>query len=112
MKAYLAVLLPLVLMLVLVAVLAWLAGGSGVFSGSGSEEAVAVNAIFSALGFLGVISLMIVQARLFMRIGDRVKGGAESARRMSARLESAMQERSGTVGWARTTDLLFHRQAL
>jgi len=78
-KAHLAVVLPFVLIFALVAVLAWLAGGSGVFSGSGSAAAVAVNAIFSSLGLLAVISLMIVQARLFMRIGDRVKRDAESA---------------------------------
>jgi len=66
-----------VLVIVLTAVLAWLGGGSGIFRGSGSA-AVALGAIFSSLGSLMVISLMIVQARL-MRIGDRVKGVAESA---------------------------------
>jgi hypothetical protein len=30
-------------------------------------------------GYLAAISAMIISARLFMRIGDRVKGGAESA---------------------------------
>jgi hypothetical protein len=77
-KAYFAVMLLFVLVIVLTAVLAWLGGGSGIFRGSGSA-AVALGAIFSSLGFLMVISLMIVQARLFMRIGDRVKGVAESA---------------------------------
>lgn len=75
-KAYLAVLLPVVLSFIVLAVLASL-GGSRVFSGSGSA-AVAVNAIFVSLGFLVLICLMSVQARLFMRIGDRVKGGPQS----------------------------------
>jgi hypothetical protein len=69
--------LPFFLIFSLAGVLAWLAGGS-VFSGSGSG-AVAANAIFSSLGFLAAISAVIVSARLFMRIGDRVKGDAESA---------------------------------
>jgi hypothetical protein len=78
-KAYLAVVVPLTLITILAAALAWLGGGSAMFDGSRSAAAVGVNAIFGALGFLAVISLMIVQARLFMRIGDRVNGGAESA---------------------------------
>jgi hypothetical protein len=77
-KAYFAVMLPFFLIFILAGVLAWLAGGSRVFSGSCSGP-VAVNAIFSSLGFLAAISAMIVQARLFMRIGDRLKGDAESA---------------------------------
>lgn len=76
-KAYLAVMLLFLLTLMLATVLLGLGGGFSVLGRSGN--AVAVGAIFTALGFLGVIPVMIVQARLFMRIGDRVKGGAESA---------------------------------
>jgi hypothetical protein len=43
------------------------------------ETSSAVNAILSSLGFLAMITLMIVRARLFVRIGDRVQGGAASA---------------------------------
>ena len=60
--------------------------------------------------------LVIVSARLFMRIGDRVKRDAGKRR---ANESAAVPDifriaagRAGTVGWARTTDLLFHRQAL
>jgi hypothetical protein len=77
-KAYLAVVLLFLLAIVLTAVLAWLGGGSGIFHGSGGS-AVALGTIFSSLGFLMATSLMIVQARLFMRIGDRVKRDVTSA---------------------------------
>ena len=77
-KAYLAVLLPSILIIMLAAVLAWLGGGNDALSRTGTG-AVAVTAIFSSLGFLVAITVAIVQARLFMRIGDRVKGSAESA---------------------------------
>jgi hypothetical protein len=74
-KAYFAILLPFVLLIILVAVLAWLGGGSEVFGRSGSAS-VGVSAFSGSLGFLVVTSVTIVQARLFMRIGDRVKGVA------------------------------------
>jgi hypothetical protein len=77
-KAYLAVVLPVFLIFILAGALVSLAGGSRLFGGSGTG-AVAANAIFSSLGFMAAIAAMIVQARLFMRIGDRVKGGADSA---------------------------------
>jgi preprotein translocase subunit SecG len=77
-KVYFAVVLLFFLSIVLIAVLARLGGGSGIFHGS-DGSAVALGTIFSSLGFLMVTSLMIVQARLFMRIGDRVKGDAASA---------------------------------
>jgi hypothetical protein len=78
-KTFFAVLLPSILIFILAGVLAWLAGGSDAFSGSGGGAAAAETAIFSALRFLVAISVTIFQARLFMRIGDRVKGDAASA---------------------------------
>ena len=44
---------------------------------TGQMEKLAREAVHQ--GYLAAISAMIVSARLFMRIGDRVKGGAESA---------------------------------
>jgi hypothetical protein len=72
-KAYLTVVLPFVVLILLATVLAWLGGGSDVFSRSGGGS-VAGNAFFGALGFLNVTSVAIVSARLLMMIGDRVKG--------------------------------------
>jgi hypothetical protein len=74
-KAYLAILLPLFLIGVLVPVLMWLGGASDVIIRSG-RVTVAANLFFVALGFLMLTAGTIVAARLFMRIGDRVKGVA------------------------------------
>jgi hypothetical protein len=78
-KAFVTALLPSILIFIMAGVLAWLVAGSRALSDSGSGAAVAETAIFSALRFLVAISVTIFQARLFMRIGDRVKRGAESA---------------------------------
>jgi hypothetical protein len=77
-KAYVAVLLPYILVVMLAAVLVWLGGASVVSSRSGAGAATR-NAFFAALGFPLLTAGMIVAARLFMRIGDRVKGMAPSA---------------------------------
>lgn len=77
-KANLAVLLPLIPIIILVAVPAWLAGDSDGLGHSG-WGVVAGTPLLSSLGYLAAIAIAIVQARLFMRVADRVKGGAESA---------------------------------
>ncbi|QWG19302.1 hypothetical protein KMZ68_05435 [Bradyrhizobium sediminis] len=76
-KAYLAIVAPFVLIVLSAALLAWLAGASEILGRSGRVNPAA-SAFFGALGFLVVTAFMIVSARLFMRIGDRVKGGAQS----------------------------------
>jgi urea transporter len=65
--AYVAVVLPFILMMVLAAVLVRLGGGA------------ATRMLFSALGFPLLTAGMIVAALLFMRIGDRANGMAPSA---------------------------------
>lgn len=77
-KAYLAILLPFVLIIVLVSMLAWLGGAGAGVSRSG-RVTVAANVFSAALGFLTLTAATIVSARLFMRIGDRVKGAAPGA---------------------------------
>lgn len=77
-KAYLSILLPFVLIIVLVPVLVWLGGASAGVSHSG-RMTVAANVFYAALGFLMLTAATIVAARLFMRIGDRVKGIAPGA---------------------------------
>lgn len=72
-KAYLTIVLPFVALIILAGALAWLGGGSDVFSRSGGGS-VAGSAFFGALGFLYVTSVAIVSARLLMMTGDRVKG--------------------------------------
>jgi hypothetical protein len=74
-KAYVAILLPFILIMVLVPVLVWLGGASGLVSRSGAVT-VAAKLFFVSLGFLMLTAGTIVAARLFMRIGDRVKGVA------------------------------------
>ena len=78
-KAYFVTLLPLLLIIFSIAMLAWLGGGHDIFGRSG-DESMAVNAFFAALGFLVWTCCVIVSARLFMKIGNRVKGsGAEAS---------------------------------
>ena len=78
-KAYFIALLPIILIILAIAVLAWLGGGHDIFGRSGNES-IAVSAFFGALAFLVWTCAAIVSARLFMRIGDRVKsGGAEAS---------------------------------
>ncbi|QWG24330.1 hypothetical protein KMZ93_05290 [Bradyrhizobium sediminis] len=76
-KAYLAIVAPFVLIVLSAALLAWLAGASDILGRSGRVNPAA-SAFFGALGFLVVTAFMIVSARLFMSLGNRVKGGAQS----------------------------------
>jgi hypothetical protein len=72
-KAYFTILLPFILIIVSAAVLASLSGFADIVSNSG---AVASGALFGAMGFFVVCTAMIVPARLFMSLGDRLKGAA------------------------------------
>jgi len=74
-KAYVVVLLPFIVVIIPAGLLTSLGGMTDVSRSGGS--ALAANALFAAVGFLAVICGTIVSARLFMRIGDRVKGGGE-----------------------------------
>lgn len=78
-KAYLTILLPFVLIFLSAAVLAWLGGVSEVLGRSGRVNPAA-SAFFGALGFLVVTAVTIISARLFMSLGDRVKGGVPGSR--------------------------------
>jgi hypothetical protein len=77
-KAYFTILLPLMLIITSIAVLAWLGGTHDIFGPSG-DEPMAANAFFGALGFLVSTCSAIVSARLFMKIGNRVKGSGPEA---------------------------------
>jgi hypothetical protein len=77
-KAYLTILVPVILILISMAVLAVLGGVDDIFSHSGNGS-LAANAFFGALGFLVSTCFAIVSARLFMKIGDRVKSSGPAA---------------------------------
>jgi hypothetical protein len=77
-KAYLTILMPVILILISMAVLAALGGVDDIFSHSGNGS-VAANAFFGALGFLVSTSFSIISARLFMKIADRVKNSGPEA---------------------------------
>ena len=71
-KAYFATLLPFILILISIVGLASLGGAHDVRSGIGS---VAADVFSGLVGFLIWTCSVIVSARLFMKIGDRVKSG-------------------------------------
>jgi hypothetical protein len=76
-KAYLATLLPFILIVISVAGLARLGGAHDIRSGIGS---LAADVFAGLLGFLVRTCGVVVSARLFMKIGDRVKtGGPETS---------------------------------
>jgi hypothetical protein len=75
-KAYFVTLLPFILLVISIVGLAWLGGAHDVRSGNG---AVAADVFSGLLGFLIWTSCTIVSARLFMKIGDRVKTGGPAA---------------------------------
>jgi hypothetical protein len=74
-KAYLAIVVPVILIVISMAVLAVLGGVDDVFD----KGSLAANAFSGALGFLVWTCCAIVSARLFMKIGDRVKTGGPEA---------------------------------
>jgi hypothetical protein len=73
-KAYFVTLL--ILLVISIVGLAWLGGAHDIRSGNG---ALAADVFSGLLGFLIWTSCTIVSARLFMRIGDRVKTGGPAA---------------------------------
>jgi len=75
-KAYFATLLPFILMIISIVGLAWLGGAHDIRSGIGS---LAADVFAGLLGFLIWTCCTIVSARLFMKIGDRVKTGGPAA---------------------------------
>jgi hypothetical protein len=75
-KAYFITLLPFLLIVISMVGLALLGGAHDVRSGIGS---VAADVFASLLGFLIWTCCVIVSARLFMKIGDRVKTGGPEA---------------------------------
>jgi hypothetical protein len=72
-KVYLTILLPTVLIIVAAVVLAWLGGFSDTLGRSGGGT-VAGGALLGILAFLVASTTTIIAARLFMSLGDRVKG--------------------------------------
>lgn len=74
-KAYFITLLPFILIGIVVA-LEWPSTAGDMQSGKGK---VIASMLFSPLAFVAWTSFAIVSARLFMRIGDRVKGDAPEA---------------------------------
>jgi hypothetical protein len=80
-KAYLTVALPSFLILLLTVMLAILAG-----AGEAMARGIAgSNMVFGALGFVLICPAAIVSARLFMSLGDRVKGEPTDVRAESER---------------------------
>ncbi|MEH2495296.1 hypothetical protein V1294_001775 [Bradyrhizobium sp. AZCC 1678] len=75
-KAYFITALPFILIIISIAGLAWLGGAHDIRSGIGS---LAANVFSGALGFLVWTCCAIVSARLFMKIGDRVKRSGPEA---------------------------------
>ena len=72
-KAYLVILLPILLLIIAAALLAWLGGLSDV-SGRSAAGNAALSALVGILGYLTAVAVAIIAARLFMSLGDRVKG--------------------------------------
>jgi len=77
-KAYFIILVPVILIVISMAVLAVLGDAPDIFSRSGNGS-LAANAFVGALGFLVSTCFAIVSARLFMKIGDRVKSSVPAA---------------------------------
>ena len=76
-KLYSITVLPYLLIVISIIGLAWLGGAHDIRSGNG---ALAADVFAGLLGFLIWTCCVIVSARLFMKIGDRVKaGGAEAS---------------------------------
>jgi hypothetical protein len=75
-KAYFVILAPVILIVVSMAVVAVLGGVDDIFE----KGSLAANAFFGALGFLVSTCSAIVSARLFVKIGDRVKRSGPEAR--------------------------------
>ena len=75
-KVYLTILLPLLVIIMSAVLLAWLGGVSGALGRSGGLMASVLSGI---LGFLATSAATIVAARLFMSLGERVKGEPPAA---------------------------------
>jgi hypothetical protein len=72
-KAFFAVALPFIVVVIAAAVLASITGHS---DDSGLTATVGSGVLFGIMGFFVVCAATIVPARLFMRLGDRLKGTA------------------------------------
>ena len=70
--------LPFILLVISIVGLAWLGGGHD-FSGPSGSGSLAADVLSSLLGFLIWTCCTIVSARLFMKIGDRVKRSGPAA---------------------------------
>ena len=75
-KAYFITVLPFILIVISIVGLAWLGGAHDIRSGNGS---LAADVFSGLLGFLIWTCCVIVSARLFMKIGDRVKSSGPTA---------------------------------
>jgi hypothetical protein len=75
-KAYFVTVLPFMLLVISIVGLAWLGGAHDITTGNGS---LAAGVFSGLLGFLIWTCCVIVSARLFMKIGDRVKTGGPEA---------------------------------
>lgn len=75
-KAYFIAVLPFFLIIISIVGLAWLGGAHDIRSGNG---ALAADVFSGLLGFLIWTCCVIVSARLFMKIGDRVKRSGPEA---------------------------------
>jgi hypothetical protein len=77
-KAYFIAVLPFILIVISIAGLAWLGGAHDIFGRPGNGS-LAASVFFGALGFLIWTCCVVVSARLFMKIGDRVKRSGPEA---------------------------------
>lgn len=77
-KAYFIILMPVIPIVISMAGLAVLGDAPDIFSRSGNGS-LAANTFIGALGFLVSTCFAIVSARLFMKIGDRVKSSGLEA---------------------------------
>jgi hypothetical protein len=75
-KAYFIALLPFILIVISIVGLAWLGGAHDISSGNGS---LAADVFAGLLRFLIWTCCVIISARLFIKIGDRVKTGGPEA---------------------------------